>query len=230
VTVELVVARYREDVGWLRNIPKSIRVSLYDKGEEPVASGLVPAAHHERLANVGREAHTYVHHILTRWDDLADVLVFVQGRPFDHCSDLHPTLRTLALSPGQIISESGFRWLGFLIDTDDPRGRRLYVPWSKNPERIELAVDEFYVALFGREVPEWFRFYGGGQFVVRRELVLARGRAFWERAMRLAMDFPDAAHCFERTWDHVFGVVGVDPALLGGELCRVLKPVKRHTA
>lgn len=227
MTVGLVVARYREDVGWLRNVPKSLRISLYDKGEEPVPAGSFGPARHERLENVGREAHTYVHHILSRWDDLDELTVFVQGRPFDHCSDLHPTLRALAAAPTDIVPDSGFRWLGFLIDTDDPRGRRLYVPWSKNPERKELAVDEFWGALFGTDVPEWFRFYGGGQFIVRRDLILRRGRPFWERAMAIAVDFPDAAHCFERTWDHVFGVQGVDPALLGGELCRILKPVKR---
>lgn len=227
MTVGLVVARYREDVGWLRNVPKSLEIALYDKGEEPVPVGAFASARHERLENVGREAHTYLHHILSRWDDLDELTVFVQGRPFDHCSDLHPILRALVASPEGVVPESGFRWLGFLIDTDDPRGRRLYVPWSKNPERKELAVDEFWAALFATEVPEWFRFYGGGQFIVRRDLILQRGRAFWERAMAIAVDFPDAAHCFERTWDHVFSVQGVDPALLGGELCRVLKPVKR---
>ncbi len=227
MTVGLVVARYREDVGWLRNVPKSLQIALYDKGEEPVPAGAFGTARHERLENVGREAHTYLHHILSRWDELDELTVFVQGRPFDHCSDLHPILRALVASPEGVVPDSGFRWLGFLIDTDDPRGRRLYVPWSKNPERKELAVDEFWAALFATEVPEWFRFYGGGQFIVRRDLILQRGRAFWERAMAIAVDFPDAAHCFERTWDHVFGVQGVDPALLGGELCRVLKPVKR---
>jgi len=60
---ELVVARHREDLNWLRRVPKRFRVTLYDKGGHPGARHPLP--------NIGREAHTYLHHIVTRYDDLA---------------------------------------------------------------------------------------------------------------------------------------------------------------
>jgi hypothetical protein len=41
------------------------------------------------------------------------------------------------------------------------------------------------------------------------------------------VDFPDAAHCFERTWDKVFGVAGVDLDWLGGRQTVYLKPIRR---
>ena len=221
VDLEVVVARYRERVDWTRNVPRAVRVSIYDKGGDLDATRFGLAA---RLANVGREAETYLRHIVSRWDSLAEVTVFCQGHPFDHASDLHRVLADLAAGRARV---DDFRWLGFIIDTDDARGRRLFATWSKNLEGRELAVDVFHEALFGEPAPGFVRFYPGGQFAVTAACVRARPRDFYLRALELATSFPDAAHCFERLWDRVFGVTGVDPALLGDALCRYLKPVRR---
>ncbi len=226
----LVVARYQERLEWLRRVPATMSVYVYDKDDrpeprEPVALPRTPKVA-ERLTNLGREAHTYLHHILRRWDSLEDVTVFAQGHPFDHASDFHAVLKGLAAAP-EALPESGFRWLGFIIDSDDPRGRRLFVPWSKNEDGRELRTDLFYDALFGAPAPEWLHFYPGGQFVATRAAIHARPRAFYERAFMLAATFPDGAHCFERLWDRVFRAEGAAEAQLDGALCRYLKPVRR---
>jgi hypothetical protein len=221
--VELVVARYREDVGWLRNVPRELGVHLYDKG------GDLDPADYSRVRvtprpNEGVEAETYFHHLESRYDELAPVTVFAQGHPFDHAHDLHKVLRRLVA--GEEVVED-FRWLGFIIDSDDPRGRRLFVPWSKNLDGRELDLGGFYQELFGEEAPEWTHFYPGAQFVVTREAARRRPREFYARARELAIEWPDGGHCFERTWDRVFQARGVDPAELGGHLVRYLKPIKR---
>ena len=55
ISLELVVARYREDLSWLRNIPPQIRATVYDKSQD----GSTPVAPNTQyLENVGREAHT----------------------------------------------------------------------------------------------------------------------------------------------------------------------------
>ena len=228
MTLDLVVARYQEPARWVNNTPRSLRVFVYDKGGDLPPTDL-PRAQIEARPNRGHEAETYCHHILSHWDELADVTVFCQGHPFDHAHDLHAVLRRLA--SGELVV-ADFHWLGFTIDTDDPRGRRLFVPWSKNRDGRELALDEFHLCLFETEAPSKIRFYLGGQFAVQRALIHARGRAFFERAQALATDFPDAAHCFERLWDRVFGVLGVDPSVLGEKDCVYLKPIKapRHAS
>jgi hypothetical protein len=144
---ELVVARYNEDPAWTRKVPPSLRVTLYNKGA-PLPAEYSAAI---TLPNLGREAQTYLHHLVRRYDSLADVTVFTQGRPFDHAPDLHRVLRAAANGG---LATGDFQWLGFLIDTDDRRGRRLFVPWSKNPAREELPLDEFYEELFGEPGPE----------------------------------------------------------------------------
>ncbi|HEX8832632.1 MAG TPA: DUF3431 domain-containing protein, partial [Abditibacteriaceae bacterium] len=137
MSLELVVARYKEDLGWLRNISQRIRVTVYDKHPDNPHPGAIC------LPNVGREAHTYLHHIITRYDTLAPLTVFCQGKPFDHAFDFRKTLREWAQNPEQV---TGFRWLGHIIDTDDARGLRLFVPWSKNDDGHELDINGFHRA------------------------------------------------------------------------------------
>lgn len=221
--VDLVVARYRESVAWLRKVPRAVRVSIYDKGKE-LSPASVPRAEIAALPNLGREAHTYLTHIVNNFHGLAPLTVFCQGKPFDHVPEFHRVLRALAAGatvPG------GFRWLGFIVDTDDPRGRRLFVPWSKNKDRRELALDRFHIELFGTPCPARVRFYPGANFIVSRERIRSRPADFYRRALRLAETFPDAAHCFERVWDEIFGVTGVEPALLSDRDTVYLRPVKK---
>jgi hypothetical protein len=218
MTIELVVARYLEDLAWLRRVPRAIRVTVYDKSGA-AAPGAVP------LPNIGREAHTYLHHITSRYDALADLTIFAQGKPFDHAPDLHKRMRAIAEGRETI---DDFRWFGFLIDADDTTGSRLFQRWSKNPEGHPLDMAGFWRAVFGdAPMPDRFVFFGGAQFAVRREVARSRPRSFYERAREVAAAFPDAAHCFERTWDRVFGVNGIPESLRGVELPIHLKPIRR---
>lgn len=71
----MVVARYNEPVlplPWL--LPADAAVTAYCKGRaEPAGCRVV------RLPNVGLCDHTYLHHIVTRYDSLAPVTVFLPG-------------------------------------------------------------------------------------------------------------------------------------------------------
>ncbi len=218
MTIDLVVARYQEDLAWLRRVPRAIRIHVYDKSGDPAPRAVA-------LPNIGREAHTYLHHFTAQYDALADLTICAQGKPFDHAPDLHKRLRALAEGSETV---EDFRWFGFLIDADDATGARLFQSWSKNPERRPLDMTGFWRAVFGGEpVPDTFIFFGGAQFAVRREIVRAQPRAFYKRALDVASTFPDAAHCFERTWDRVFGASGIPEPLRGVELPIHLKPIRR---
>jgi len=217
-SVELVVARYGENLNWLRRVPSAIRQTVYDKNPDSWAPASIP------LPNVGREAHSYLHHITTRYDDLSEVSVFCQGHPFDHAFDFHASLRGFAAHPESL---PDFAWLGHIIDTDDARGETLFRGWSKNEAGHGLDMNGFHRALFGEEGPEFYTFRLGAQFAVRRAQLRARSLDFWRRALEVSISFPDAAHCFERTWDRVIGVIQPDAGWLDGRTTAYLKPIKR---
>lgn len=214
--LELVVARHREDLRWLRRVPADFRVTVYDKGGD--LEDAIP------LENVGYEAHTYLHHIVTRYDSLAAVTVFVQGTPFDHVPDLRRRLRRLAEGAEPV---EAFRWLGFVVDYDDAEGRRLFVPWGKNEDGRLLDLDGFFHALWGTGAPGRVVFYPGAQFMVTADQIRRRPVSFYRRARELSFGFPDGGHCLERTWDRVFDCDGVPASLRERELPVYLRPIRR---
>jgi len=220
--LEVVVCRCGEALGWLRNLPRGIRVTVYDKTPPP--GELWPQS--VPLPNVGREAHAWLHHLCERYDSLAEFTLFAQGHPFDHVPDMHAVIR--ALAAGEISPD--FSWLGFLWETDDARGYPTFVHWTKNPDRRELDLEGFFQRLWHQPAPEKVRYVGGGQFFLSRTAAHRRPRSFYEKARILAGEFPDAAHALERTWDRVFLAPPLDPNLFGPSGLRLLKPVKRKPA
>lgn len=64
---QLVIARFNEDISWSNCFPSII----YNKGEYQSNS--------INIKNVGREAHTYLYHIINNYDNLAEVTCFFQG-------------------------------------------------------------------------------------------------------------------------------------------------------
>jgi len=132
----LVVARYREKLGWLSRVPDSYDVIVRNKGGDtecvPWNVGRIVDIDH--LANIGRESHTISDFIAERYNTLPEWLVFAQGDPFDHSPffiDLleagaptwtrpyHPlSLRYTAsppmpIPPERIVSSTGFRGPGW---------------------------------------------------------------------------------------------------------------------
>ena len=72
----LIVSVYKENINWLNSINCFDKIFIYNKGDRIIDNSII-------LPNVGREAHTYVHHIVTNYFNLADFTVFLQGHPFD---------------------------------------------------------------------------------------------------------------------------------------------------
>ena len=85
-SLTLVVARYKEDIRWLLEVPEDIAILLYNKGPEILDSKVLARINRlETLPNQGREADTYLYHLLSYPHGPADEwTVFCQGDPFPH--------------------------------------------------------------------------------------------------------------------------------------------------
>lgn len=78
-TLEIVVAHFNENISWLAKllqedqVAKDAYVAVYAKGSEQMELKSFPDARArlEYLPNVGREAHTYLSHIVQNYDQLA---------------------------------------------------------------------------------------------------------------------------------------------------------------
>ena len=82
--IEIVVARYNEDLEWLREKPyNTLPVIIYNKGpnqdfyKPPLLKKIV------KLPNVGVCDHTYIYHIIENYDNLSNVTIFLPGSCMD---------------------------------------------------------------------------------------------------------------------------------------------------
>ena len=81
---QVVIARYKEDVGWVDQL--DCDYIIYDKSGDVIDN--IPNRVCLKNQPKGREAHTYLYHIVNHYNNLADCTCFLQGHPFDHCIDI----------------------------------------------------------------------------------------------------------------------------------------------
>ena len=72
---EIVLAHFDEEMNLFRE-KYAEYVHVYAKGMSKVPD--LGFKYWENLPNVGRESHTYLHHIVENWDHLAAVTIFMQ--------------------------------------------------------------------------------------------------------------------------------------------------------
>jgi hypothetical protein len=200
---EIVIARYEEDVSW-SYIYRDI-CFIYNKGPKELeyeSENIVP------LGNVGREAHTYLYHIINRWDYLADKTLFTQGNIADHigpAADLRiffdkrydfiiknaRYIKDYDSITGQLIHWG--KWLNDLETGEMRKAKQSFTDWSRNVLHIDFK---------GGPV----RYGPGATFSVTGELIHKKPIAFYKYLLSFLEDHinPEEGHYFERTWLYIF--------------------------
>ena len=229
--VQVVVCRFNEDIGWLRQLHAraqgDLHTIVYNKqGNARSSQRLAEQLYNTNstgaalqadqvairtLCNVGKEAFCFLQHIIERWRDLAEVTVFLQGDPFPHFEDDGPVARGPdhpmwhALEMRSIASgRNAFVGLGGLdYIVKEPSGC---------PDQCGVALNDHFHAVFGRpmqdetELPIPFKY--GGQFAVGRERIRSRPLAFYKRLKRLVewdVDPWGIGWALETLWGRIFG-------------------------
>ena len=204
-TMDIVIAHYNEDLSWLEDDIDSCHI--YSKGGEKNA----PPYPHKAIPNIGREGHTYLHHLIENYESLADVTLFLQGHIDDHIPFGIDEVKRRALEtkPGQVTTFP-FRELETFDHWDG-------IPWEEYPSwkkwssmvRVNAAKTpaEYWRIFFpGREIPASLGFAPGALFAVRRETIQQHSRDFYRLMMQefflgdMAHVNPETGHHAERFW------------------------------
>jgi hypothetical protein len=198
MTKQLILARYNEKVDWVKNLTPDIEVIIYNKGR------------HEgnNLPNIGREAHTYLHHLCN--GKLADRMVFAQADPFYHCGN-HFVNNMMEFFHGT----KGFKSLSADILTILPNGnqweefgslnRRLY----QNHHAQSSAIIQVAQKHFPKQISKGWEFGPGACFGVSLEAVKAAKHILPE-LLEYSQSNPtnpihgDESHVMERIWKLIF--------------------------
>lgn len=192
----VVVARYREPVDWV-STGISSKVHLYNKA--PLHDDQISrffSVH--TLPNVGRESHTYLHHIVDNYDSLTDIVYFTQAHPFDHAPHfLSSVMSNVGLCrPYQGLSDV----TGNVYDCNVQQYERMF-------PGIQEGFTRTLRELFGKEMsPATIRFYPGAIMAVHKSLIHRRPREFYRQCLSLldhSVD-PIEGYTFERIWSLIF--------------------------
>ena len=209
---EIVVAHYNENLEWLQDF--SDEVTVYSKGNLP-AKGFERVS---QLPNIGREGHTFLHHIVSRYDSLADTTLFLQGDIYAWNEGTPPhTQLSLAELRERSLSLKGISANGFGVS-----GRfNLWdgMQWDKDPKRwlerrgkgmrmSDLTPGQFWHFIFGTDHPDSIAWTGSGIFAVTSETLRRHPLCFWENLLgyfeKLAHANPEEGHFLERFWMSIF--------------------------
>lgn len=196
---KMVVARYDEDISWTQKYNSVV----YNKGDH--------LSNSISLDNVGREAHTYLRHIITNYHNLEETLIFVQGNPFEKFWDG----KTIDFDSLFYIDEEGYS--GRLHDLSSER----WGPRASNME--DFTISEWKGMISnpkGYRLKEWWesttgepyirsrRVFWGANFSVKREFVLKRSLESYIAIYNTLLHdhTPVEAHYCERTWFNIFNL------------------------
>lgn len=172
----------------LKSIPsigsKSPRLILYTK--DPLADitelkHLTNATKVIQLPNVGREGHTYLHHILSSWDDLATQTFFLQA-------SIHNRRQFHARVRDYYTSETGMLSLGFSGQTCECNNCGDRFGWQDQSGIVEKTWREVFNETCGEK--RMLLTYKG-QFVASAARLRANDKTLYEKLMK-ALEEPDS--------------------------------------
>lgn len=160
--IDLVVARYNENIDWLSEIDYQFnKIFIYNKGRKLISN--LPIYD---IPNIGREADTYLTYIIDNYDNLSDFVVFLQGNPFDHTPNILNIINKL---PHIEIINPNFKEI-------IPLGKI----WTNNFGKITTitkyrgysGIKQVFEIFYGVGItPKIFTASWGAQYIIKKELI-----------------------------------------------------------
>lgn len=213
---ELVVARYNEDVDWLKKEPfNQFNIILYNKGpEEPSKNCESNTCKLITLDNVGRCDHTFLYHIINNYDDLGDVTIFLPGS----CNDPHKFNNTKKVI--DLVNKTKTTVLLGAIFNDIPADIYDFQieEWAATNEKNKTLNDEnklhpspirpfgpWFEENFGKEIHSKVVCYFG-VFAIAKEHIIQHPKEYYEKFIKYLDHHsnPEVGHYMERSWSALF--------------------------
>lgn len=211
----LIIARYREDAGWLKDI--NFPIYLYDKSYKAHVCNDNTNIIQQTLPNIGREAHTYNQYILDNYYCLPDICIFSQCSPFEHVENFIDIINkdtieemwqeNLKCYPDSESSHDGFLGLG--------KSSKINLQANHGEENfwwLKFKVKNVYSSLLANNLPQKYTTSHGAIMVVKKENILSNPIKVYERMMTLHenTNFPafdwsnETAVALEHLWTIIF--------------------------
>lgn len=181
-TVDLVLARMREPIDWIVQVKPHVNVIIYCFAEPPIS--IPRPAYCIQIADAGQEAGAYTHHIVNRFDTMADVTIFSQADPVPHINGyrsfinmLHCIADAPDIKPYEHIGDRCFS------SADDPLAKRVWRAHKPNPNMNygRTPLRDACRFLLNQDCPQSIEHAFGGIFSASRSAIQKHPMEFWRR-------------------------------------------------
>lgn len=188
--IDIVIARYKENIDWINRFNNTTinNIFIYNKFYDLDI----------KLPNVGREAHTYLYHIINNYNNLNDITIFLQGDPFPHCRNLYSIVDNIHNMNYDILPFNNI-----IVENEQSINRKHKI---LHPYGLFLAY--FMDLLFGikMDIDQTVTVTYGAQFACTKQTILNRPREFYEFLLKFVSydTNPIESYIFERLWLYIF--------------------------
>lgn len=207
---EIIVARFNEDLSWLDKYRGEYDVTVYNKGPNEIKGAV-------KLPNIGNESHTYLWHIVNRYDTLAPRTVFVMGsavsrddrRPI--LTSLFDKLKTHKKSEFDVschtVDDLKKEARDFTLDEIEKttKENRDIINEKKLEPSPERPFGKWYETNFGNYQAKKICYVPN--FAVTRDDIRRKPKSYYKNLLDKYLSnsiHPEAGHYFERAWYAVF--------------------------
>lgn len=212
---QIVISRYDEDLNWISKIPSKYEVIVYNKGEDDLNDAVKSRIDDFYfIENVGREGHTYLHHICENYENLPDNIFFTQAKPHWRGRPLSYFFNfTHKRNPQSIIeiksNEKSCGHIRYIDNENPPTGCPLAFSkrWNqttKSKKDLTTWWDEMTKYKF--PLKEQCKFSYHGTFSVNKYYINLYPLEYFEN-LRTSLSVstnPEEGHFLERAWGTIF--------------------------
>lgn len=177
IKADLVVSHFEKDFTWAEKCSDKFNLILYNKGTNIIQNSI-------RLPNIGREPHTFLHHIVENYDNLPNWTVFTQDEPHYHFHEMDNMLLDFHSNVEKYSSplkkDNWYYLFGRLVTCD-----KLAFPDTGG---MHLDILQVWNVLFESSLPEnfQFKFVAGMIHAASKEAIRLRSKEFYNRALELS--------------------------------------------
>lgn len=189
--IHLVVAKFKENIDWV--FGTGLPFTIYNKDPECFNQQFTT------LPNIGREAHTYLHYIVTNYDSLPDYVFFSEGNCLSN--RLLGEEESIDNLYNEIKSYKGYPRV-------KPMGVKVVETLESIPGTytVNKNVVNVYKKLFNEEKTK-FVFHIGGQLIVPRSRIKFHSYNFYKHLYDNISDIRSSGYCawtLERLWPYIY--------------------------
>lgn len=179
-----VISRYNEDVSWIKNYTNNYIV--YNKGKDNLKQFKT-----KKMPNIGGNQYDIFHFIFENYDNLPELMAFMQAEPFDHCQKqvFNKLILRQRFTPLEFYGPTpANKYEGRNFDGGFMEINNNWFIEAHNKSHSQTckysSLDEFMHIYFKNyQHVDWIRFSPGSQYIIEKKQAQSYPKFFWKKLM-----------------------------------------------